>query len=201
MWKCPVPATSVDHQCSAKLKDTAKIKTYWERLLFKVFFPIQDLKGCRQELRGHRQELNGHFHWEKAQRRPRLAMLCWKDPKAVVEEMEEHKEIRSVTYQCESTEVCLEKGQGSFEPGAERNDTQYTYVTEMEEKWHFFADWGDNDKRCFYWDSGCPWTQKEAGRQPRLDEEPSQPSMCALDEGQICKQKWEKWKSSASSIM
>lgn len=25
--------------------------------------------------------------------------------------------------------------------------------------------------------------------------------MCALDEGQICKPKWEKWKSSASRIM
>lgn len=57
------------------------------------------------------------------QRRPRQVRLCWKDPKAIVEEVEEHREIRSVTYQCESTEVWLEKGQGSFEPDAERNDT------------------------------------------------------------------------------
>lgn len=63
------------------------------------------------------------------------------------------------------------------------------------------ADWGGDDKRCFCWDSGCPRTQKEAGRKSRLDAEPSQPKICALDEGQACKQKWEKWKSSSSRIV
>lgn len=56
-------------------------------------------------------------------------------------------------------------------------------------------------KHCSYWDSGHPWTQKEDGRKSRLDEEPSQPKLCNLDEGQIYKQKWEKWKSSASKKM
>lgn len=60
--------------------------------------------------------------------------LCWKDPKAIVEEKEQRRQTRSVTCRCESTEVCLDKGQGSFEPGAERNETQHTYVIEMEEK-------------------------------------------------------------------
>lgn len=35
-----MPVNSVDHQCSPKLKNTAKIKMYWERLLYEVFFPI-----------------------------------------------------------------------------------------------------------------------------------------------------------------
>lgn len=34
-----------------------------------------------------------------------------------------------------------------------------------------------------------------------MDEEPSQPKLCNLGEGQICKQKSEKWKSSASRII
>lgn len=54
------------------------------------------MKGDRQALHGHRQELRGHFQWENMQRRPRQVGLCWKDPKAIVEEMEEHREIRSV---------------------------------------------------------------------------------------------------------
>lgn len=46
-----------------------------------------------------------------------------------------------------------------------------------------------------------PMDTEGAGRKSRLNEELSQPNMCALDAEWICKQKWEKSKSSATRIM